>query len=134
MAKMVEPVIALQKRITFLLNERDDHPALQKILDVIEMVLSIPLNTTLSKVIDFPDGFCLFSLRSCVALLFKKHLLFFHLQQYLTSNILKLRVNCGRATLLCVLLRKTLEMCQLSFMFFVNDLLKFTIKDFGYWT
>lgn len=55
MAKMVEPILALQKRITFLLHERDDHPALQKILDVIEMVLSIPLNTPLSKVIDFPD-------------------------------------------------------------------------------
>nr|XP_017246046.1 PREDICTED: midasin isoform X2 [Daucus carota subsp. sativus] len=49
MAKMVEPILALQKRITFLLHERDDHPALQKILDVIEMVLSIPLNTPLSK-------------------------------------------------------------------------------------
>ncbi|KAL8100236.1 hypothetical protein AgCh_032471 [Apium graveolens] len=49
MAKMVEPVLALQKRISFLLNEREDHPALQKILDVIELVLSIPLNTPLSK-------------------------------------------------------------------------------------
>lgn len=55
MAKMVEPVSSLQKRISFLLYEREDHPALQKILDVIELVLSIPLNTPLSKVIDFLD-------------------------------------------------------------------------------
>lgn len=52
MARMVEPVLALQKRISFFLTERDNHPALQKILDVIELVLSIPLNTPLSKVID----------------------------------------------------------------------------------
>lgn len=51
MAKMVERVTILQERITFLLNEWDDHPALQKILDVIEMILSIPLSTSLAKVI-----------------------------------------------------------------------------------
>ncbi|KAF7137371.1 hypothetical protein RHSIM_Rhsim07G0217300 [Rhododendron simsii] len=49
MAKMVERVIILQERIVFLLNEWDDHPALQKILDVIEMILAIPLSTPLAK-------------------------------------------------------------------------------------
>ncbi|KAF7135896.1 hypothetical protein RHSIM_Rhsim08G0236800 [Rhododendron simsii] len=49
MAKMVERVTILQERITFLLNEWDDHPALQKILDVIEMILAIPLSTPLAK-------------------------------------------------------------------------------------
>ncbi|KAI8548547.1 hypothetical protein RHMOL_Rhmol07G0280600 [Rhododendron molle] len=49
MAKMVERVIILQERIVFLLNEWDDHPALQKILDVIEMILAIPSSTPLAK-------------------------------------------------------------------------------------
>ncbi|XP_058222016.1 midasin-like isoform X2 [Rhododendron vialii] len=49
MAKMVERVIILQERIVFLLNEWDDHPALQKILDAIEMILAIPLSTPLAK-------------------------------------------------------------------------------------
>lgn len=51
MAKMVEGVIILQDRIVVLLNEWDDHPALQKILDVIEMILAIPLSTPLAKVV-----------------------------------------------------------------------------------
>lgn len=55
MAKMVEPVQTLQQRILTLLNEWDEHPALRKILDVIEMVLAIPLNTPLAKVIDLPN-------------------------------------------------------------------------------
>ncbi|CAL5441883.1 unnamed protein product [Camellia sinensis] len=38
------------KRIVFLLNECDDHPALQKIVDVIEMILAIPLRTPLAEV------------------------------------------------------------------------------------
>ncbi|KAL6993116.1 hypothetical protein U1Q18_011234 [Sarracenia purpurea var. burkii] len=49
MAMMVEPVTILQERIIFLLNEWDDHPVLQKILDVIEMILAIPLSTPLAK-------------------------------------------------------------------------------------
>lgn len=50
MTQMVEPVQALQKRILTLLNEWDEHPSIQKILDVIEMVLALPLNTPLAKV------------------------------------------------------------------------------------
>ncbi|KAI8021543.1 Midasin [Camellia lanceoleosa] len=49
MVKMVELVTILQQRIVFLLNECDDHPALQKIVDVIEMILAIPLSTSLTK-------------------------------------------------------------------------------------
>ncbi|CAK9179916.1 unnamed protein product [Ilex paraguariensis] len=49
MAKMVEPVGILQQRIASLLKESDDHPALQKILDVTEMILAIPLSTPLAK-------------------------------------------------------------------------------------
>ncbi|CAL5443785.1 unnamed protein product [Camellia sinensis] len=51
MVKMVELVTILQQRIVFLLNEWDDHPALQKIVDVIEMILAIPLSTPLAKVV-----------------------------------------------------------------------------------
>ena len=47
---MVEPVIQLQQRIRHLLSEWDDHPALQKIVDVIDMILTIPMNTPLAKV------------------------------------------------------------------------------------
>lgn len=50
LAKMVDPVIKLQQRIRHLLSEWDDHPALQKIVDVIDMILSIPMNTPLAKV------------------------------------------------------------------------------------
>ncbi|PWA97505.1 hypothetical protein CTI12_AA028730 [Artemisia annua] len=49
LAKMVDPVIKLQQRIRHLLSEWDDHPALQKIVDVIDMILSIPMNTPLAK-------------------------------------------------------------------------------------
>ncbi|KAL7162677.1 hypothetical protein ACSBR2_043041 [Camellia fascicularis] len=49
MVKMVDLVTILQQRIVFLLNEWDDHPALQKIVDVIEMILAIPLSTPLAK-------------------------------------------------------------------------------------
>ncbi|CAA2972808.1 midasin isoform X1 [Olea europaea subsp. europaea] len=51
MVKLVEPVTILKHRILVLLNEWDDHPALQKILDVIEMILALPLNTPLAKVL-----------------------------------------------------------------------------------
>ncbi|KAI3766421.1 hypothetical protein L2E82_16478 [Cichorium intybus] len=49
LAKMVDPVMNLQKRIRHLLSEWDDHPALQKIVDVIDMILCIPMNTPLAK-------------------------------------------------------------------------------------
>nr|GEU87507.1 midasin isoform X1 [Tanacetum cinerariifolium] len=49
LAKMVDPVIKLQERIRHLLSEWDDHPALQKIVDVIDMILSIPVDTPLAK-------------------------------------------------------------------------------------
>ncbi|XP_052182550.1 midasin isoform X2 [Diospyros lotus] len=49
MAKMMEPVTTLQQKIAYLSIEWDDHPALQKILDVIEMILAIPLSTPLAK-------------------------------------------------------------------------------------
>lgn len=47
---MVGPVTNLQQRIRHLMSEWDDHPALQKIVDVIDMILSIPMNTPLAKV------------------------------------------------------------------------------------
>ncbi|KAK1434225.1 hypothetical protein QVD17_11144 [Tagetes erecta] len=49
LAEMVGPVMNLQQRIRHLMSEWDDHPALQKIVDVIDMILSIPLNTPLAK-------------------------------------------------------------------------------------
>ncbi|KAL4583665.1 hypothetical protein LXL04_008247 [Taraxacum kok-saghyz] len=49
LAKMVDLVKNLQNRIRHLLSEWDDHPALQKIVDVIDMILSIPMTTPLAK-------------------------------------------------------------------------------------
>uniref|UniRef100_A0A1D1XHG4 Midasin n=1 Tax=Anthurium amnicola TaxID=1678845 RepID=A0A1D1XHG4_9ARAE len=49
MSKMVEPLLIVQERVKYLLNEWSDHPALQNILRVTEMLLSIPLNTSLFK-------------------------------------------------------------------------------------
>lgn len=49
MANMVERVTALQKKILSLLAEMEDHPAILKILNVIEMILAIPLSTPLAK-------------------------------------------------------------------------------------
>ncbi|VFQ98584.1 unnamed protein product [Cuscuta campestris] len=49
MATMVEPLTSLKQKILFLLNEWDDHPALQKIADVIDMLLAIPLSAPLAK-------------------------------------------------------------------------------------
>ncbi|KAK4395085.1 Midasin, partial [Sesamum angolense] len=49
MAKLVEPVALLKQRILFLLKEWDDHPALQKIVEVIDMILALPLETPLAK-------------------------------------------------------------------------------------
>ncbi|MCL7041049.1 hypothetical protein MKW94_021074 [Papaver nudicaule] len=50
MASMVEPLRNLQQRVLSLLNEWPDHPGLQKILDVSQMLLAIPLSTPLAKV------------------------------------------------------------------------------------
>ncbi|KZV19144.1 midasin [Dorcoceras hygrometricum] len=49
LAKLVDRVSALKQRILFLLKEWDDHPALQKILEVIDMILALPLDTPLAK-------------------------------------------------------------------------------------
>ncbi|KAK9063930.1 hypothetical protein SSX86_017802 [Deinandra increscens subsp. villosa] len=49
LAKMVGPLMNLQQRIRHLMTEWDDHPALQKIVDVIDMILCIPMNTPLAK-------------------------------------------------------------------------------------
>ncbi|PIN24695.1 hypothetical protein CDL12_02577 [Handroanthus impetiginosus] len=49
MAKLVEPVSLLRERILVFLKEWDDHPSLQKILEVIDMNLALPLNTPLAK-------------------------------------------------------------------------------------
>lgn len=51
MAKMVEPLLNLRKTVILLLKEWNEHPALQKILDAIEMVLAIPLSTPLAKAV-----------------------------------------------------------------------------------
>ncbi|XP_017978548.1 PREDICTED: midasin [Theobroma cacao] len=49
MAKMVELLSTLKHRVHTLLSEWEDHPGLQKVLDVIEMLLAIPLSTPLAK-------------------------------------------------------------------------------------
>jgi midasin len=51
MAKMVKLLTPLQQQILSLLNEWEDHHGLQKILDVIEMLLNISLSTPLAKVV-----------------------------------------------------------------------------------
>ncbi|XP_049392138.1 midasin isoform X1 [Solanum stenotomum] len=48
LAKMVDPLVSLKQRITLLLEERDEY-ALQRILDIIEMILAMPLSTPLAK-------------------------------------------------------------------------------------
>lgn len=54
MSKLVEPITLLKERICFLLKEWDDHTshhlALQKILEVVDMLLALPLDTPLAKV------------------------------------------------------------------------------------
>ncbi|KAF2301013.1 hypothetical protein GH714_019259 [Hevea brasiliensis] len=49
MAKMVKLLVTLQKRVLSLLNEWEDHPGLQKIIDTVELLLDIPLSTPLAK-------------------------------------------------------------------------------------
>lgn len=50
MSKMVEPLLNIQQRVKCLLSEWSEHPALQKLLDVTEMLLSVPLEAPLYKV------------------------------------------------------------------------------------
>jgi midasin len=50
MAKMVNKLTPVQQHILSLLNEWEDHHGLQKILDVIKMLLNIPFSTPLAKV------------------------------------------------------------------------------------
>ncbi|KAK4741715.1 hypothetical protein SAY87_025303 [Trapa incisa] len=49
MAKMVKFLCALEERVISLLNENENHLGLQKVVDIIKMLLSIPLNTPLTK-------------------------------------------------------------------------------------
>ncbi|CAA6669952.1 unnamed protein product [Spirodela intermedia] len=49
MSKMVEPLLNIQQRVKCLLSEWSDHPALQKLFDVTEMLLSVPLEVPLYK-------------------------------------------------------------------------------------
>jgi midasin len=51
MAQMVKLLTPLQQKILSFLIEWEDHHGLQKILDVIEMLLNIPLSTPLAKVV-----------------------------------------------------------------------------------
>lgn len=60
MVKMLTP---LQQWIRSLLNEYEEHPQLQKILDIIEMLLNIPLRTSLAKVLILLLGY---GVSSCV--------------------------------------------------------------------
>lgn len=47
---MVKFLTALQRRINSLLQEREDHPGLQKLSSVLQMLLDIPSSTPLAKV------------------------------------------------------------------------------------
>lgn len=58
MAKMVKLLITVQKQILSLLSEWEDHPSLQKIMDVIEMLLAIPMDTPLAKVVNTAFSSC----------------------------------------------------------------------------
>ncbi|XP_051115352.1 midasin [Andrographis paniculata] len=49
MAKLVEPIELLKKKISILLKEWDDHPSLKKILEVSDMILALPLDSPLAK-------------------------------------------------------------------------------------
>ncbi|XP_050232290.1 midasin isoform X2 [Mercurialis annua] len=49
MSKMVKLLVTLQQRSASLLNEWEDHPGLQKVIDAIEVLLAIPMSTPLGK-------------------------------------------------------------------------------------
>ena len=47
---MVELINALRTKVFSLLKERDEHPGLQKILDIVEMLLGLPSSTSVAQV------------------------------------------------------------------------------------
>lgn len=49
MANMVKLLNILRQRVLALLDEFEEHPGLQKVIDIIEMLLAIPLSTPLAK-------------------------------------------------------------------------------------
>lgn len=49
LSKMVRPLTTLRDRVIFLLDEWPEHPGLQKILDVIKMLLGLSVETPLAK-------------------------------------------------------------------------------------
>lgn len=51
MAKMVKFLIAVEERVLSLLVENENHPGLQKVLNIVRMLLTIPHQTPLAKVI-----------------------------------------------------------------------------------
>lgn len=50
MANMLKVLAPLQQQIIFLSNEREDDNDIQKILDVIDMLLTLPSGIPLAKV------------------------------------------------------------------------------------
>lgn len=50
MAKMVKPLLMLEQAVLSLLGQWEDHPGLQRILDTIRMLLTLPYSTPLAKV------------------------------------------------------------------------------------
>lgn len=50
MYEMVKLLTALKQQIHSLLNAYEEHHELQRILDSVEMLLNIPLSTSLAKV------------------------------------------------------------------------------------
>ncbi|XP_068635226.1 midasin isoform X2 [Aristolochia californica] len=49
LSKMVKPLIALQQRVVSLLNDWPEHPEIQKIHNIIEVLLSLPSDTPIAK-------------------------------------------------------------------------------------
>ncbi|CAL5423936.1 unnamed protein product [Camellia sinensis] len=99
MVKMVELVTILQQRIVFLLNECDDHPALQKIVDVIEMILAIPLSTPLVQLILFLPYFLAFSISISVYLSISSSIHYERTISSTYSSVSNFRVEASSLTL-----------------------------------
>ncbi|GAB2269171.1 hypothetical protein Dimus_004101 [Dionaea muscipula] len=55
---MVKFLLPLQMRVLSLLDERDEHPALQKILDIIKMLLALPSRIPLAKALSGLQFLC----------------------------------------------------------------------------
>lgn len=64
MDKMVKLLLPLEKVILALMSEWEDHPGLQKILDVIRMLLALPVDTPLAKVMT-TQSFLYGKVKSC---------------------------------------------------------------------